>query len=196
MIECLEDPAVATVIVRAAPEVRFYAGVHEGDTFAVLRRWLEMAGNMKAAVEVLNAVISQRLIRKLCNTCKVPYDADPDVLRKLNLSADRVHQLYKHSGQVRFKDRKETCPNCLGIGYRGRVGIFEVMVFDDEARRHLMTGQLHHLRSHLRKRRMLWLQEAALANAVDGVTSIREITRTLSQEGQAPVPQGQAPSPG
>src|SRR5690606_3353796 len=72
---------------------------------------------------------------------------------------------------------------CFGLGYRGRVAVFEVMVFDDEARDLVANNQFDRLRAHLRKQRMLWLQEAALAKvAYEGTTDIKEITRVLGDK--------------
>ena len=128
----------------------------------------------------LGAIVSQRLVRKLCPTCRVAYKPDPNVLRKLNLPAQRVPQLYKHSGKIRVgKDRTQTCSTCLGMGYRGRVGVFEIMVLDDEARKILAAGQMDQFRAHLRRHKMLYLQESALLKVVEGQTSISEITRAL-----------------
>ena len=77
------------------------------------------------------------------------------------------------------RDKPVTCSNCHGMGYRGRVAVFEVMVLDDEGRGLIAQGQLDQLRAHLRREKMHWLQEAALLKAVEGITSISEITRAL-----------------
>jgi general secretion pathway protein E len=70
----------------------------------------------------------------------------------------------------------------MGLGYRGRTGVFEVMVLDDQARKYVATGEDDKLRAHLRRTKMLWLQEAALAKVVEGVTDIKEITRALAKK--------------
>jgi type II secretory ATPase GspE/PulE/Tfp pilus assembly ATPase PilB-like protein len=126
-------------------------------------------------------VLAQRLVRKLCLSCRAPFTPDPAALKKLNLPADRVGQLYRETGQVMIKDKPQQCPACMGMGFRGRVAVFETMVLDDEARKLIAAGQLDALRAHLRKQRMLWLQEAALARVVEGVTSIGEVQRALAK---------------
>ena len=78
-----------------------------------------------------------------------------------------------------IKEEAKPCPDCLGLGFKGRTGLFEVMVFDDEARQLLAAGHLDPLRSYLRKQKMLWLQEAALMKVVEGETSIGEVTRIM-----------------
>ena len=73
-------------------------------------------------------------------------------------------------------------PACAGLGYRGRVGVFEVLVFDDLARSMIAANEGERLRSHLRKNGAVWLQEAALEKVVEGVTDIKEVTRVLAEK--------------
>ena len=180
MFSRLLDSQMARSVCQASSEIRFYIGMQEEDTFAAVKTWIKLVGDARVAANALGAVISQRLVRKLCVTCRAPYTPDPDALRKLNLPPDRVGQLFKQSGQVLVKNRLQTCPDCVGLAYRGRIGVFEIMALDDGARGLLGAGQLDQLRAHLRKNRMLWLQEAALARVVDGTTSIMEVTRVLT----------------
>ena len=67
------------------------------------------------------------------------------------------------------------------MGYRGRIAVFEVIVLDAEARKLIATNQGDKLKAHLRKNRMLYLQEAALGKVVEGVTDIKEISRALAE---------------
>lgn len=192
MLSRLADVQMARTIARSAEEVRFYLTWPQEDTFSALRTWLKLVGDPRRAADALGMIIAQRLVRKLCTTCRAPYKPDPAVLKKLNLPPDRVTQLYQASGKVIVGNKERPCPACAGLAYRGRVGVFEVMSLDDQARAHIAAGNLDALRSYLRKQRMLWLQEAALAKAVEGVTDIKEITRILSDKGAAAQ---QAPQP-
>lgn len=183
MISQLSDPAPAKIMSEYAVQTsRFYAGLRQKDSFTALKAWVNAIGEVKPAADALAAIIGQRLMRKLCPTCKVPYTPDAAVLKKLNLSASKVTQLYKSSGKVMEKDKPVPCPTCHGLGFRGRIAVYEVLAFDDQARKLIAAGELDQLRSHLRKHKALWLQEAALARAVEGVTSISEITRVLKDE--------------
>ncbi len=182
MLGKLFDPQMARTVAPLAAEARIYVGLREEDTFAALRAWIKAMGEPKAAAAGLSAIIAQRLVRKLCPTCRTPYKPDPEALRKLNLPADKVQQLFKQSGQVSIKGKAQTCPACQGMAYRGRTGVFEVMALDQQARQMIAAGQLDQLRAYLRKNRMVWLQETALAKVVDGTTSIAEVTRALASQ--------------
>ncbi len=179
MVSRLADAQMAKVIAGGAGEIRFYVGLRADDTFAALKMWLKAVGDPRQGANVAIAITAQRLLRKLCPTCRTPYHPDPDALRKLNLPADKASTLYKQSGQVMVKGKPQVCPECLGLAYRGRVGVFEVMTLDDQARVLIADNQFDQLRAHLRKQKMLWLQEAALARVVDGTTSISEAMRVL-----------------
>lgn len=175
----LTDGDTAKLIPDHVMDMRFYVGIRQTDAFTALRAWIQAIGDKSKAAESLNAIVAQRLVRKLCQTCREPYQPDANMLRKLNFSAENIQQFYKHSGQVIVKDEPQPCPHCMGLGYFGRIGVFEVMVFDDESRDMVAAGQLDKLRSHMRKNKMYYLQEAALTRVVEGVTSISEITRVL-----------------
>ena len=183
MVAKLADVASAKLIADNANDIRFYAGMKGEDTFSLLKTWIKAVGDMKKAADSLAAVIAPRLVRKLCTACRVPFKPDPAMLQKMNLPPEKVGQLYKASGKVMVNNKEETCPDCLGMGFRGRTGVFEVMVLDNDARKLVAAGQLDQLRAHLRKQRMLWLQEAALMKVVEGVTAVAEISRALAKEG-------------
>ncbi|MFW6032422.1 MAG: ATPase, T2SS/T4P/T4SS family, partial [Phycisphaeraceae bacterium] len=179
MLPQLKDAQMARQIAESGREMRVYSNLPANDTFDALRKWVKLVGDRRSAGKPLRAIVSQRLMRRLCPTCRTSYRPDPAVLKKLNLPADRVSQLYQASGQVVIKDKPQPCPACHGLAYRGRVGVFEVMVLDDPARNLLQQGDVERLKTHLRKQRMTWLQEAALSKVVDGVTDIKEVTRVL-----------------
>ena len=186
MLDHLADAETVPLVANSSEEIRYYIAMPENDTFAALVRWVKLLGDRKQAAESLAAITSQRLVRKLCMTCRMPYKPDPAALRKLNLPVDRVGQLYHASGKVMEKEQAVPCPDCMGLGYKGRIGVFELMVLDDTARSLVAAGDLDRLRSHLRKQKMLWLQEAGLAKVVEGVTDVKEITRTLGGVSKGP----------
>jgi len=168
-------------IARSVEECRVYMPLEGDDTFATLRAWVKAVGDRKLAAKSIKAVMAQRLLRRLCHTCRTPFVPDPAALKKFNLPG-KVEQLFHASGQVMVKDKPQPCPDCIGLGYRGRTAVFEVMVLDDKARKYVATGEDDKLRAHLRRAKMLWLQEAALAKVVEGITDIKEVTRAMSSK--------------
>ncbi|MEM0913868.1 MAG: ATPase, T2SS/T4P/T4SS family [Planctomycetota bacterium] len=182
----LPDAQAARLIANDGGECRFYVGLPADDALKAIRTWVKAVGDPKRAARSLSAAVSQRLIRKLCDTCKTPYTPDPAAVKKLNLPADRVATLYHASGQVVMKDKPVACPTCRGIGYRGRTGVFEILPIDDDARRLIAAQDYDGLRLHLRKQKHWSLQEAGLALVVAGLTDIKEVTRALGEKAAPP----------
>ncbi len=122
-------------------------------------------------------VLNQRLIRKLCETCKEAYEPPPALLKKLGIPAGRVEELYRHP-----ENPEEVCEDCHGIGYKGRTAIFELLKIDDTMREVLIRQpKLDILRKASRKAGNRTLQEEGILAVVKGVTSLPELMRVLKQ---------------
>lgn len=182
MISNLINTDMAKQVAQYAEETRFYVPMPAKDTLAALKLWIKVVGDQKLAASSLGAIISQRMVRRLCHTCRAPYLPDAAALKKLNVPKSKVGQLFKASGKVIVKETEEPCPDCHGLGYRGRVGVYELMVVDQEARNYIASGEGERLRAHLRKHRMVYLQEAALAKVVEGISDIKEVTRVMGEK--------------
>ncbi len=188
LLSRLADRDTAQLIARQSEECRVYLPVKAKNTFEAVDWWVRAVGDRKLAASALGAVVCQRLVRTLCDTCKTAYTPDPSAIKKMNLPAEKVGELYRASGQVLVKDKPQVCPNCHGIGYVGRLGVFEVMVVDPNAAQLIAQDNADGLRAHLRKNKMAWLQEAGLGKVVEGITDIKEVTRVMSDGKKKPAP--------
>ncbi|MBI2823880.1 MAG: Flp pilus assembly complex ATPase component TadA [Planctomycetia bacterium] len=126
---------------------------------------------------VVTAVLNERLIRKLCPKCKEGYAPPPQVLQQLGIPAGRVEAFYRPP-----QEPEEVCPECQGIGYLGRTGIFELLIVDDNMRQALTTTpQLAAVRQAARKAGMRSLQEEGIVLVAKGITSLPELMRVLKE---------------
>ena len=127
--------------------------------------------------ENVTAVVSQRLIRKLCEHCKEAYGPTPQVLAQLGIPQGRVNVLYRPPQQT-----EEVCQACSGIGYVGRTAIFELLKVGDTVRNLLAsTPKLNLVRQAARKAGMRTLQEEGVVLVAKGATSLPELMRVLKQ---------------
>lgn len=125
----------------------------------------------------VTAVLCTRLIRKLCETCKVAYEPTPDMLQKLGIPAGKVTALYR---TPKPEEIEKPCPNCNNIGYVGRTGLFELLTVNDQVREVLLKQpKLDLLRKASRLAGMRTFQEEAILLVAKGVTSIPEAMRVL-----------------
>lgn len=122
-------------------------------------------------------VLSQRLVRRLCEHCREAYVPSPDVLAQLGIPAGRVQTFYRPPQQAADAD---VCPNCGGTGYFGRTAVFELLVLNDALRQVLTSGaKLDAFRQAARKAGMRNLQEEGLLLVAKGVTALPELARVL-----------------
>ncbi len=178
------------------PNARVYLSLRAPDAMGAVQVWAKTVGDLETASANLHGVIAQRLVRTLCENCKVAYQPSPDMLRKLGLPAGKVSQLFKKGGQVLIKNKPEVCPVCSGLGYSGQTGVFEVYPFGAEEREMVKAGNLQGLRAELRKKKHVTIQQAALRKAVEGLTSIEEVLRvTAGDDAKKKSPPKQEPAP-
>lgn len=127
--------------------------------------------------KTINCVLNQRLIRKLCENCKEAYAPPPQVLAQLGLPPGRVPAFYRPPQQ-----REEVCPECNGMGYRGRTAIFELLAIDDNLRKLLAGGaNPDAVREAARKGGFRSLQEEGVVLVAKGTTSLQELIRVMKQ---------------
>ncbi len=122
-------------------------------------------------------VINTRLIRKLCTSCRVEYEASPALLKKLGIPPGKVSKLYRTPTE---EEAEKPCKACSGLGYSGRTGLFELLVVDDQFREKLMKEpKIDVLRKSARAASMRTLQEEGVLLVAKGVTSLQELQRIL-----------------
>jgi type II secretory ATPase GspE/PulE/Tfp pilus assembly ATPase PilB-like protein len=162
------------------------AGVRAKETVEALLRVLALKAPAQKFASVITAVLNQRLLRTLCENCKVPYVPPPQVLHQLGIPQGKVAAFYRpHEGPLPPQTEKEEprmCPNCGGMGYRGRTAVFELLVMNDDLRKLLAKSPgIDVLRAEARKSGMRTLQEEGIVLVARGVTSLPELLRVLKE---------------
>lgn len=183
--QCPDTPTADAIARFSADERRVYVGISAHDAMQALEIWLKMVSDKTLAIESLRAIVAERLVRLLCPTCKIAFQADDATLKKMNLPVGRNLQSFKaNTGPITDdKGNQVTCPDCGGIGYRGRTAIFEVLVITDELRQVILSnGTLQQVRSVARKNNMMLLIEHGFRKFASGLTSLNEIARVMTPE--------------
>lgn len=178
----LVDDIVELSTSKSIPVFTRIPGKHCCDA---LLRTLVLKPNVETFAENITAVISMRLIRKLCDSCKVPYQPHPSLLQKLGLPAGRIAVLYKpfvfQPGMVDENEVEiQPCAECSGIGYRGRTGLFELLIINDELRSALKTKpRLDQLSAIAKRHGHVSMQMEGIVMVASGKTSLEELQRVL-----------------
>lgn len=179
----LVDAATAKEVAKADHQrTRSYLCFKAGDPFTAIQIWQKSVGDTKLSADCLHGVVVGKLVRKLCTNCRATYPPTPDMLKKLGIGEGKVSQLFKKGGQVLIKDKPQVCPVCKGIGYVGTEGVFEVYSITKEERDLIAQGNLQGVKASWRKRGIPSIQQVAIKKAVEGITSVEEITRITAAE--------------
>ncbi len=150
-----------------------------------LMRVLLLKAPAEEFAKAVTVVINQRLVRRLCESCKQPYEPPPQLLQRLGIPAERVQFLYREwqpppPGSETKKGEPEICPDCNGVGYRGRIAIFELLEVDDSIREALVDQpKLDNLRQLAKQCGSRNIQEEGILLLAQGVTSLNELQRVL-----------------
>jgi type II secretory ATPase GspE/PulE/Tfp pilus assembly ATPase PilB-like protein len=153
--------------------------VRAKDAPEALIRLLQQKVPQRELAATATAVLCTRLVRKLCDTCKVAYAPTPDLLKKLGIPQGKVEALYR---VPKPEEIEKPCPECGNLGFKGRTGLFELMIVDDKIREILVKQpQVDLLRKAARAAGMRTFQEEGLLLVAKGVTSLAELQRVLKE---------------
>ena len=171
MIGEIRDLETAEIAVNASLTGHLvFSTLHTNDAPSAVTRLIDIGVKPFLVASSTRAIMAQRLVRRICDKCKEPYQPLETELRLLGPAAKQLEaaQLYHGKG----------CADCSFTGYRGRLGIYEIFQIDDQVR-HLIFEQVSstELRSRARELGMRTLREDGLRKAVAGLTTIAEVLR-------------------
>ena len=152
-----------------------FTTLHTNDAPSSIARLLDMGIEPFLITATLEGIVSQRLVRRICTNCKTQFEPSESQLKELQLLPEDV------KGKEFYYGRG--CSRCNGTGYKGRIGIFEIMVLNDDIRDLIMNqASTGVLRAAAQKAGMKLLRENGLAIIYDGITTIDEIAKETMME--------------
>lgn len=167
----IRDEETAKIAIQASLTGHLvFSTLHTNDAPTTITRLIDMDIKPYLIASTVEVVISQRLVRKICVSCKEEYMPSEASLMELNLTREAV------KGKQFFQGKG--CNNCRNIGYKGRMGIYEIMIMNEEIRR-LIIEQAHTnvVRSVAKRNGMNTLRDSGLTAVYDGLTTIEEVMR-------------------
>jgi type IV pilus assembly protein PilB len=175
----IRDLETAQIAVQASLTGHIvFSTLHTNDAPGSITRLRDMGLEPYLITATLEGVLAQRLVRKICEDCRTEFEPSAEMLMELNLRPDDVRSKKFFYGRG--------CDRCNNTGFRGRMGIFELVVMNDELRDHISAGaSTDQLRSACRRSGMMTLRESGLRAIFNGLTTIEEIVRetVLEDEG-------------
>jgi len=173
MIGEIRDPESAQIAIESALTGHLVLStLHTNDAPSALTRLLEMGIEPFLIASAVDCVSSQRLARRLCERCKEAYEPDPAFLQKVRFSWD--------NGGEEILYRPRGCPACNNTGFKGRIGIYEVLEVT-EGIEHLVARNAPHVEiaEMARSEGMRTMREEGFLKVREGLTSIEEVLRVI-----------------
>jgi type IV pilus assembly protein PilB len=154
-----------------------FSTLHTNDAPSSIARLLDLGLEPFLVTATLEGIVAQRLVRTICTRCKEAFTPTEEMLLQLGLTPDQIggRTFYRGTG----------CDFCRGTGYSGRIGIYEIMILDDNLRDLIMKrSSTNVIRQAARKRGMRSLRQSGLLAIYDGVTTIEEVVAQTLEETQ------------
>ncbi len=175
----IRDEETARIAIQAALTGHLVLStLHTNDAPSAVTRLIDMGIEPFLISSSLLGAVAQRLVRRICPKCKIPYEPNPDELKILEENLrDKVDlksmTLYKGKG----------CAFCNNRGYKGRTAIHEIMLIDDEIRELILKKvSKETIRETARKKGMYTLREDGLLKVLNGITTVEEVMRVTAAD--------------
>jgi len=167
----IRDEETAAVAVEASLTGHtVFSTIHTNDAPSTITRLVDMGIAPFLISATLEAVVAQRLVRRICSSCREPYQPDEDLLRELGPDAAQFKDSTLYFGRG--------CEECHHTGYKGRVGLFEILRIDAAMKsRVLKSSSTNELREAAKAAGMRSLRDSGLNAVLEGVTTIEEVLR-------------------
>lgn len=164
MVGEIRDKETATIAVHAALTGHIVLSTfHTNDASGALTRLIEMEIEPFLVASSVSCIIAQRLLRRICNDCKEAYDPPTALLESMNFRKDT--KLYRGKG----------CPTCGYTGYKGRMGVFEILVVDDNIRELIVAKSPNDvIKKKAKELGMMEMKDDAIRKVLIGLTTLEE----------------------
>ena len=176
MVGEIRDPETAQIAIQSALTGHLvFTTVHANNVFDVLGRFLNMGVEPYQFISALNCVMAQRLVRKICESCKHAVTVDPILLAESAIDPGLLHNhtLYEGAG----------CMECSGTGFKGRMAICELLDLTDHIREIILEKRpISEVKRAAKEQGMRLLRESAVERVLTGQTTLREINKVTFVE--------------
>jgi len=180
MVGEIRDLETAEIAIQASLTGHLvFSTVHTNDAAGAITRLVDMGVEPFLVASSLMGVLAQRLVRVLCKDCRMPYFPTPEELLEIGLTPQQVRET---SGGMLYKPAG--CEQCNHTGYRGRSGIYEMMLIDDEIRQLILknvdSGTIK--KAAVTSKGMRTLMDDGALKVLKGVTSIAEVLSVTQED--------------
>jgi len=169
MIGEIRDGETANIAINASLTGHLvFSTLHTNDAPGAVARLIDIGVQPFLVSSAVRAIVAQRLVRKICPKCKAPYELTPEEMESLGIDLSQMADAHVSKGLG--------CDNCKHLGAKGRMGLFEIFLIDDEVR-HMVNQKANtvELRKRAREMGMRTLREDGIRKVLAGLTTAEEV---------------------
>lgn len=176
MVGEIRDKETAEIAIRAALTGHLvFSTLHTNDSAGAVTRLTDMGIEPFLIASSVEGLVAQRLVRRLCNHCKRPWNHDEKFLRSINFPMERLSE-----GTIM---ESVGCEECRGTGFRGRTGIYEILVVNDYIRPLVVSrASSSAIKQEAIRRGMRTLREDGWTKVLKGITTLEEVLRVTEED--------------
>ena len=176
MIGEIRDLETAEIAINASLTGHMvFSTLHTNDATSAVTRLVDIGVKPFLVSASLRAALAQRLVRKICTNCKSVYAPDPRTLQAIGINEIEASKITFYHG--------DGCPKCNGIGFKGRMGIFEIFIVNEELQQMIYEGRtLVELRTKARELGMRSMREDGIRKVGGGLTTADEVLKVTMNE--------------
>ena len=184
LLDPIRDAEDARTVFTFHADVAMITEFAARDAASGIIQLVEWLGNPQPVAEGLSGILSQKLIRRLCPSCKQPFKPNPKLMKRLHLSREENRILYR-KGQPPTQplpkgETYEPCQHCFDVGYVGQIPIFELITMTEGMQRVVAGGgDVDAILKQVREEEMVTLRDDAIRLVGDGTTSLEELQRAF-----------------
>jgi len=174
MVGEMRDFETAEIAIQAALTGHLvFSTLHTNDASGAVTRMIEMGVEPYLVSSSVIGVLAQRLVRTICPDCKEKYKPSKEELKDVGLTGNEKIDFHKGKG----------CDKCMGTGYKGRIGIYELMIPNDDIRNLIIAkAPIDDIRKKAKEAGMIALKEDGLNKIKEGLTTVEEVLRVAEEE--------------
>ena len=171
----IRDLETAEIAIQAALTGHLvFSTLHTNDSSSAVTRLIDMGIEPFLVTSSVNAILAQRLVRRLCKNCREAFEPDIESISSIGITPDML------AGRTIYRDRG--CSSCQQTGYKGREGIFELMVIDEDIQSLILrTSDANAIKNLAVEHGMITLRIDGARKVLEGITSIEEVFRVTEQ---------------
>lgn len=178
----IRDGETAEIAVKASNTGHLvFATLHTNDAISSVIRLIDMGIEPYLVASTVIGVVNQRLVRKICSDCKKSYASTEDNADRLFFNVPQGQELTLYEG-TGLDENGKPCDNCKGTGYKGRIGIHELLVMDDDIRRMIIDeAKPQEVKEEAVKHGFITMKIDGFEKALKGLTTLEEVRRFVGE---------------